>query len=122
MIDHSAVELDIDANYKVTTDFRLFSTAIKNMIDNALKYSPDHKVRVLTQGNEIVFENRGKPLSQPLSYYVEPFTKEQPAKSSFGLGLYLVDAILQSHDMVLAYEYDKEREINRFIFVPQMRG
>jgi two-component system OmpR family sensor kinase len=122
MIDSSAVEVDVDANYKITTDFRLFSTAIKNMIDNALKYSPDHKVRVLTQGSEIVFENYGTPLSQPLSYYVEPFTKEQPAKSSFGLGLYLVDAILHSHDMVLAYEHDAQRQLNRFIFVPQMRG
>ncbi len=119
MVEHTNVEVDVDANYKVTTDFRLFSTAIKNMIDNALKYSPDHKVKVLTEGNEIVFENYGAVLSQPLSFYVEPFTKEQPAKSSFGLGLYLVDAILKSHQMVLAYEHDKERELNRFIFVPE---
>ncbi len=119
MIDHDNVGIDVDANYKILTDFRLFSTAIKNMIDNGLKYSPDHKVTVYTKNKEIVFENRGKALSHPLSFYVEPFTKEQPAKSSFGLGLYLVDAILKSHNMILAYEHDNVQHINRFIFVPK---
>ncbi|MEA2110479.1 MAG: ArsS family sensor histidine kinase [Campylobacterota bacterium] len=119
MIEHDDVTVEVNANYKVITDFRLFSTAIKNMIDNALKYSPNHKVKVITEDNEIVFENHGAQLSHPLSFYVEPFTKEQPAKSSFGLGLYLVDAILKSHNMLMAYEHDKERELNRFIFVPE---
>ncbi len=119
MIDHNSVSIDVDANYKVMTDYRLFSTAIKNMIDNALKYSPDHKVKVFTNKREIVFENNGNALTHPLSYYVEPFTKEQPAKSSFGLGLYLVDAILKSHKMVLAYEHDESRGVNHFIFVPE---
>ncbi len=119
MIDHESVSIDVDANYKVTTDYRLFCTAIKNMIDNALKYSPDHKVKVLTKNREIIFENSGNALIHPLLYYVEPFTKEQPAKSSFGLGLYLVDAILKSHKMVLAYEHDESQSLNRFIFVPE---
>ncbi|RUM65880.1 MAG: sensor histidine kinase, partial [Sulfurimonas sp.] len=119
MIGHENVTIDVDANYKVVTDYRLFSTAIKNMIDNGLKYSPDHHVKVYTKHKEIVFENRGNALGHPLAFYVEPFTKDQPAKSSFGLGLYLVDAILKSHNMILAYEHDETEGINRFIFVPQ---
>jgi two-component system OmpR family sensor kinase len=116
MVEHSHVVVEVDAARKIDADFNLFSTAIKNMIDNAMKYSPEKKIRIRMVGNEIWFESRGKKLSHPLSYYVEPFTKEHPARDSFGLGLYLVDAILQAHKMVLAYEY--EEGINRFIFVP----
>ena len=117
MVEGECVNMEIDTSYKLVADFRLFSTAIKNMIDNALKYSPEQSVTIGTNGREIWFDNPGAPLSHPLAYYVEPFTKEQPAKDSFGLGLYLVDSILKVHKMVLAYEY--RDGINRFIFVPE---
>ncbi|HFU74387.1 MAG TPA: HAMP domain-containing histidine kinase [Helicobacteraceae bacterium] len=105
MVEREAVDVAVDAGVKVEVDFRLYATAIKNMIDNAIKYSPDGKVRIYMKGNEIYFENRGEKLQHPLAYYVEPFTKDQPSKNSFGLGLYLVDSILKSHAQVLAYEY-----------------
>ena len=64
--------------------------------------------------NELCFESNGDKLANPLQYYIEPFTKENPSKNSFGLGLYLVDSILKAHNEVLAYEYDNG--VNRFIF------
>jgi two-component system OmpR family sensor kinase len=116
MIEHDPVTVDVNSGRKIKADFKLFSTAIKIMIDNAMKYSPDKKIRICTHDREIWFESRGKKLSHPISFYVEPFTKEHPARDSFGLGLYLVDAILKVHNMVLAYEY--EDGLNRFIFEP----
>lgn len=116
MVDYDAVWVEIDAAYKIKVDYRIFVTAIKNMIDNAMKYSPNKQVKISVAHHEIIFENAGEKLKQPLSYYVEPFTKEKPAKDSFGLGLYLVDAILKSHGMILGYEHDDG--INKFIFVP----
>jgi two-component system OmpR family sensor kinase len=115
MMEPEQVEIDVPSQVKIQADYKLFATAIKNMIDNAVKYSPDKQVKVGFSDGEIWFENRGSKLSHPLAYYVEPFTKEHPSKNSFGLGLYLVDSILKHHDMVLAYEF--EEGINRFIFV-----
>ncbi len=115
MSDDEHVQVDVEASYKVEADYKLFATAIKNMIDNAIKYAPDKKIAIFVQENEIVFESIGDKLAHPLSYYIEPFTKDNPSKNSFGLGLYLVDAILRSHSMVLAYE--RVDEANRFIFV-----
>jgi two-component system OmpR family sensor kinase len=116
MVDYDSVWVEIDAAYKIRVDYRIFVTAIKNMIDNAMKYSPNRQVKISVEHQEIIFENAGDKLKHPLSYYTEPFTKEKPSKDSFGLGLYLVDAILKSHGMILAYEhYDG---INKFIFVP----
>lgn len=116
MVEYDAVKNDIDASVKIEADYRLFVTAVKNLIDNAIKYSPDKTVHIEMEGDEIVFANVGEPLKKPLAYYIEPFTKDQPTKDSFGLGLYIVDAILKEHNYVLAYE--RRESFNCFIIVP----
>jgi len=115
MVDKGSVSIDVNPTIKILVNYRLYVTAIKNMIDNGIKYSIDSHIRITTINNELAFESKGKCISQPLQYYIEPFTKDNPAKNSFGLGLYLVDSILKSHKQVLAHEY--EDGTNRFIFV-----
>lgn len=105
MVEREVVDVKVDAKVKIRVDYRLYATAIKNMIDNAIKYSHDGHVSIYMKNGEIYFENLGEKLKHPLSYYVEPFTKDAPSKNSFGLGLYLVDSILKSHKQILAYEY-----------------
>jgi two-component system OmpR family sensor kinase len=115
MIDKKHVTVKISGKVKVHVNYRLYTTAIKNMIDNAMKYSTDSHVTILmNEKNELCFESKGECLAHPLQYYIEPFTKENPSKNSFGLGLYLVDSILKAHGQVLAHEY--ENGVNRFIF------
>ena len=114
MVERESVTIDIAGDIKVSVNYRLYTTAIKNMIDNAIKYSTDAHVKILIKNKELCFENRGKCLAHPLQFYIEPFTKENPSKNSFGLGLYLVDSILKAHGQVLAHEYD--HGTNRFIF------
>ena len=117
MVEYDSVRCHVDATIKIEVDYRLFVTAVKNLIDNAIKYSHDKKMEITSEGGEIVFINVGEPLKKPLSYYIEPFTKDHPTKDSFGLGLYIVDAILKEHDYVLAYERRENR--NCFIIVPE---
>jgi two-component system OmpR family sensor kinase len=94
-----------------------FCVAIKNLIDNAIKYSDDKKVTIKTNDkSEIIFENSGKGLAYPLEDYFEPFfANENKNKNSFGLGLYIVNSILKANDYVLKYEY--KDEINIFTIV-----
>ena len=115
MVDRSCVSVVIGGEVKIKANYRLYTTAIKNMIDNAMKYSPDSHIGILMINGELCFESRGDCLAHPLQYYIEPFTKDNPSKNSFGLGLYLVDSILKVHGQVLAHEYVSG--VNRFIFV-----
>ena len=114
MVERDVVSVDVPCEAKMQANYRLYTTAIKNMIDNAMKYSDDGHINIIMKNGELCFENRGNRLANPLSFYIEPFTKENPSKNSFGLGLYLVDSILKAHSQVLAHEY--ENGVNRFIF------
>jgi len=114
MIEKDAVTINVEAGIKINANYRLYTTAIKNMLDNGIKYSTDSHVTIKYINNELCFESKGECIAHPLQYYIEPFTKDNPAKNSFGLGLYLVDSILKAHNQVLAHEY--HNGVNRFIF------
>jgi two-component system, OmpR family, sensor kinase len=101
-------------NKKLEINFKLFSIAVKNLIDNALKYSPNKEVIIKTEEQNIIFENIGKELEFSLENYFEPFfSNEDKSKDSFGLGLYIVHNILKANNYTLEYEYIDG--INRFI-------
>jgi two-component system OmpR family sensor kinase len=119
LIESESVYREVESSVMIEANFRLFATAIKNMIDNAIKYSPTNTMLIRMEEDIIVFSNFGEGLTKPLSYYVEPFTKDHPTKDSFGLGLYIVNAILIEHGYCLAYE--RRDDENCFLFVPNKR-
>lgn len=101
-------------NKKIEINFKLFSIAVKNLIDNAIKYSPSKEVIIKTQDENIIFENSGNELKFLLENYFEPFfSNEDKQKDSFGLGLYIIHNILKANNYSLEYEYING--INRFI-------
>ncbi|PID47366.1 MAG: two-component sensor histidine kinase [Proteobacteria bacterium] len=105
MIGREKTEIEVrDVNLNV--NFKFFCVALKNMIDNGIKYSSNSKVRISTNRNSIDFISKGDKLKKPLSFYIEPFVKENEKEKSFGLGLYIVDNILKSHDFTLSYRFD----------------
>ena len=100
---------------KISVDFKLFSIAIKNLIDNGIKYSSDKKILIKTEEGKIVFQNRGEKLQYTLEEYYEPFFSGENVKSnqSFGLGFYIINNILSASGYKLSYEYKDDN--NRFI-------
>jgi len=99
MIEKNQIELIEAKEITLKVDFNLFSIAVKNMIDNAIKYSQDKKVKIIVNDKAIIFKNTGKHLTKDLDEYKEPFTSDGNQKDSFGLGLYLVDNILSAHKL-----------------------
>ena len=115
MADVRNIEATVESDLNIEADFKLFSIAIKNMIDNGIKYSTDNKIHIFAGQNSIDFLTKGSKLPRQISYYTEPFTQgEHSNSSSFGLGLYIVDSIVKAHDMKLAYEYKNGYNIFKF--------
>lgn len=96
------IEIEDD---KLITDEKLLALALKNLIDNALKYGENKKVKIVINKKSIKVISKGKSLEYPLAYYLEPFTQEEKRQSGFGLGLYIVDNIAKRLGYKLHYYY-----------------
>lgn len=94
------------SNFRITVDPDHFALVLKNLIDNAVKFSPDHKAIIRATPKKIEVLSKGEPLKHPLSYYTEPFSQEEKKNSGFGLGLYIVNAILSIHGAKLDYHHE----------------
>ena len=114
MVDPGQVTISKLEDVNLNADFKLLAIAAKNMIDNALKYSPNKHVNITITRESIKFINEGERLSKELRHYVEPFTKGENAQKSFGLGLYIVENIIKAHKLTLSYEY--KNGLNVFSF------
>ncbi|AJC86221.1 ArsS family sensor histidine kinase [Campylobacter sp. RM16704] len=114
MNDDEKIKISIKESFSVNVDFKLFTTAIKNMIDNAIKYSEENTVTIEITKEYLCFKNKGKSLDKDLKYYTQAFTQGKKNKDSFGLGLYIVKTILDSHKLTLYYEY--KDGVNHFYF------
>lgn len=91
----------------IYADCDVFVTVFKNLIDNAIKYSSDGKVRIVQMGEHLFFYNKGEPWPREcnLDSLSEPFFHHHENPHSFGLGLYIVKSILESHNFSFFYRY-----------------
>jgi len=93
-------------NRPIFTDIKLLSLAIKNLLDNGIKYSTDKTVQLKTTPEAIEVISKGTELTHPLKYYTEPFSQGEKRNSGFGLGLYIVKNILEKINLKLKYKYE----------------
>ena len=96
------IEIELEVDYLVQVDFELFTLVVKNLLDNAIKYSTNKHVTVIISPQGLEIMNLGEKLAEPLENYFEPF---HTSKKGLGLGLYIVKSILDIHTMKLDYLY-----------------
>lgn len=98
----------ISRNYVIKADFELLSLAIKNLLDNGIKYSADRQVQIVVKDEKIKISNYGEELCEPLEEYFKPF---HASRGGLGLGIYIVKSILDIHKLKLQYHYEDGRNI-----------
>ncbi len=105
MINENDVTLQ-DAGNSAKIDFELFSVAIKNLIDNALKYGESKPIITITQNN-IIIQNQGKELSINERNFENMFNRKyESSQNGLGLGLYISYAIIKAHEYKFTYYYE----------------
>ena len=102
------VSIEIKKDYIVKVDFELITLVIKNLLDNAIKYSTDKHVIVTIDTNHLDISNKAEMLPEPLEEYFKPF---HASKGGLGLGLYIVKSILDIHQMTLHYDFKEGKNI-----------
>ena len=115
MTQSSCIKTEIQ-DLALTTDKKLMTLVIKNLIDNGMKYGHDKCVMIANQGKIIQVISKGDALPHPLTYYTEPFSQAEKRSSGFGLGLYIVDSILLKLGYRLGYKHEEGKNI--FMLVP----
>lgn len=92
----------------ILVDGELLGKALKNILDNALKYSPDDaapvEVSMAADENEVVISIQDHGIGIPpedLDFIFEPFYRvdkaRTPQREGFGLGLSLAKNIIEAH-------------------------
>lgn len=110
MAESGCVKLEFK-NRALTTDLKLMALAIKNLLDNGLKYGQRECVMLRSNGQTIEVISEGAALKHPLTYYTEPFSQEEKRSSGFGLGLYIVHSILEKLGYQLGYRHEEGKNI-----------
>ena len=97
--DESLVELHMEESFEIKGDLNYLSIALKNLIDNALKYTTQKPIVIEVKEHTISVKSRGEALEHSLEYYCEPFAQGDAARGveGFGLGLGIVKKIVQKH-------------------------
>ncbi|MEP6926903.1 MAG: HAMP domain-containing sensor histidine kinase [Ginsengibacter sp.] len=107
----------------VNADVRLMERVIQNLIDNAVKSTPENAdilVSLEVTNNNLIFkiENTGPPLSQGLLEWINSPENEQgqqTVKPGSGLGLSIIKKILYLHNSSLQ-AYSTSNSVNIFTF------
>ncbi|PLY10710.1 MAG: sensor histidine kinase [Arcobacter sp.] len=114
--DESKIKIEIINDFKIEADLNYLAIALKNLIDNALKYTNSFPIIIEAKNSQISIINSGEKLSKDLEYYLKPFTQELVQRDGFGLGLSIVKKILKRHFLKLEYDYKNNKNIFKINF------
>jgi two-component system OmpR family sensor kinase len=110
---NSQAVLTADKDYIIRADSEMLVVAVKNLLDNGIKFSSDKRVAVKIEKGILTFTNNGPKPSISEELIFEPFLKDQSVKNKdgFGLGLYITKQILEKHGLDIIYSYKEGKNI-----------
>ena len=115
--DTSRIEVLADGEISaVEVDFELYATGVKNLIDNALKYSSDKVVVTIDKG-ALCISSVGDELEPERLEFDRAFNRRvETSNSGLGLGLYIANQIFKKHGHTLKYKHENGKNIFMICF------
>lgn len=126
IIDEENLDVIIENSFELNGDINFLSIAIKNLIDNALKYNDyrkTNKIIIQVTNDTISVLSSGKRLTKELDFYTQTFTKDDNARtiSGYGLGLNIVKRIVDIHQFKFYYSYENDYNIFSILLKTQSK-
>ena len=115
--DTSRIEVLADGEISaVEVDFELYATGVKNLIDNALKYSTN-KVVVSIDKSALCISSVGDELEPERLEFDRAFNRRvETSNSGLGLGLYIANQIFKKHGHTLKHKHEDGKNIFMICF------
>lgn len=105
MIEEDTVEIS-GCTQSIMVDCDLFTSALQNLIDNALRHATSYPIHIDCDGKKICIRNSGEPLKRPVEEALQAFVTER-GDGGLGLGLYIAQSVCDLHRFDLQYEYEE---------------
>ena len=100
------IQLSLSEDHYVEMDPVLLDVLVKNLLKNAIRYSPAHNdIHITTKEDEWVFQNAGEPLQGDPERIFKRFYKDGKTEKSLGLGLSIVQKICDINGLKISYHY-----------------
>ena len=111
------LKIKLHHNPLMYIDIELFSLVLKNMLDNALKYSSDGICELECFKDYFVVINNGTPLNNSIEYYFQAFVRKNYSQAEgMGLGLYIINEICALHGFEVSYNYKENKHHFKVFF------
>lgn len=115
LAEESSIELQGASEYFLKGDKEFWILAVKNLIDNALKYSSDKKL-IIDCSDGISFINKGEALPVDISNDIRKWkideNRRHKSSTGYGFGLFIIKNIVLLHKYNIEYKYD---EVNSLV-------
>lgn len=116
LLDDSKLDI-ILVDKIINVDFELFSIALKNLIDNSIKYNTNSNPKIIVSTESITIKNEGEKLKKDIGDYLKPFNREyESIEEGLGLGLYITNSIVKIHGFKLHYMYKDNYHYFKIVF------
>lgn len=116
LVDDKKIDIKL-IEKTIYVDFELFSIALKNLIDNSIKYGIGEKPEIIVTNESITIKNKGEGLKKEINEYFKPFNREyESIEKGLGLGLYITNSIVKIHGFKLNYEYKEGYHFFKIVF------
>lgn len=113
MFIYKNIKLELDIlDFSIITDEKWLLFLVKQLLSNALKYTPEGKIKIYTKGNSLYISDNGIGIQKEdiPSIFNQGFTgyNGRMNQKSTGLGLYLVKEVIHNlgHDIKITSTVD----------------
>jgi signal transduction histidine kinase len=105
VIENKSIKMD-ECDQMIYVDKELFTSALQNLIDNALRHATSLPIHIHCDEKKISIQNKGEPLKRPVEEALQAFVTER-SEGGLGLGLYIAQSVADLHGFNLTYTYEQ---------------